>query len=289
MPKILAGLKADPRRWYRENKLGDAAIAGDAVRPPHPESSAELDEVQRVAKDQQMMREHDAMMLAEHRRTMWCHLVNIGLGAWLVTSPFAFGLFDAAVTFDAAILNVTAERALSPPEWRAALHGRSDIVSGLLIALFGMLSLRRRTKWAQWAATLVGLWLLFAPLLFWSPQRRGLQQRPHDGMLVIALAVLVPMMPGMSMEGMMDSTSVPRGWTYSPSSWMQRLPIIAMGVIGLLIAWQLTVYQLGQSHQVWDPFFPWQGGLNGTETVITSDVSKAWPIPDAGLGAVAYA
>src|SRR3546814_20917298 len=27
---------------------------------------------------------------------------------------------------------------------------------------------------------------------------------------------------------------------------------------------------------------------NGTEEIITSDVSKAWPIPDAGLGAVSY-
>ncbi|WP_244438236.1 vitamin K epoxide reductase family protein [Afipia birgiae] len=30
------------------------------------------------------------------------------------------------------------------------------------------------------------------------------------------------------------------------------------------------------------------GGRNGTETIITSAVSKAWPIPDGGLGAVAY-
>jgi hypothetical protein len=28
--------------------------------------------------------------------------------------------------------------------------------------------------------------------------------------------------------------------------------------------------------------------LNGTETIITSNVSKAWPVADAGLGAVAY-
>jgi hypothetical protein len=31
---------------------------------------------------------------------------------------------------------------------------------------------------------------------------------------------------------------------------------------------------------VWDPFFSDKGALNGTETIITSDVSKAWPIPD---------
>jgi len=37
-----------------------------------------------------------------------------------------------------------------------------------------------------------------------------------------------------------------------------------------------------------EPFFADRGGLNGTETIIASDVSKAWPIPDAGLGAVTY-
>lgn len=39
---------------------------------------------------------------------------------------------------------------------------------------------------------------------------------------------------------------------------------------------------------VWEPFFVAAGGRNGTETIITSDVSKAWPIADAGLGAVSY-
>ena len=39
---------------------------------------------------------------------------------------------------------------------------------------------------------------------------------------------------------------------------------------------------------VWDPFFRGDGELNGSETVITSAVSKAFPIADAGFGAVAY-
>jgi hypothetical protein len=50
----------------------------------------------------------------------------------------------------------------------------------------------------------------------------------------------------------------------------------------------LTAYQLGHIEGVWEPFFAGQGGRNGTEFIITSDVSKAWPIPDAGLGAVSY-
>jgi uncharacterized membrane protein len=92
----------------------------------------------------------------------------------------------------------------------------------------------------------------------------------------------------MSHEGMMDQSTVPPGWTYSPSSWLQRLPIIALGFFGFLIARELTAYQLGHIGAAWDPLFSGGHGKNGTEFIITSNISRAWPIPDAGLGAVAY-
>lgn len=38
----------------------------------------------------------------------------------------------------------------------------------------------------------------------------------------------------------MDAGTVPPGWTYSPSSWLQRLPIIALGFLGFLIAGRWT-------------------------------------------------
>lgn len=96
------------------------------------------------------------------------------------------------------------------------------------------------------------------------------------------------MMPGMSREGMMDQSTVPPGWTYSPSSWLQRLPMIALGFFGFLTARHLTSYQLGRIGAVWDPFFSGGDGKNGTEFIVTSSVSRARPIPDAGLGAAAY-
>jgi uncharacterized membrane protein len=91
------------------------------------------------------------------------------------------------------------------------------------------------------------------------------------------------MMPGMSMAGMMGKPDIPPGWNYCPSTWLQRMPIAAMGVIGFLISRYLTAYQLGHIDVAWDPFFN-----PGTAAVITSDASKAWPIPDAGLGGIAY-
>ena len=87
---------------------------------------------------------------------------------------------------------------------------------------------------------------------------------------------------------MMDRSDLPVGWSYSPSTYLQQLPIIALGAVGFLISRHLAAYQLGHIDGAWEPFFAGAGGLNGTETIITSDVSRAWPVADAGLGAVTY-
>src|SRR3546814_11714790 len=63
-----------------------------------------------------------------------------------------------------------------------------------------------------------------------------------------------------------------------------------MGLVRLLPSRLLTAYQLAHIDTAWEPFFA--GSLsdprNGTEEIITSDMSKAWPIPDGGLGTISY-
>jgi hypothetical protein len=98
--------------------------------------------------ERRMLREHDDMMLAEHRQTLWAHFATVALGAWLITSPGVLGLFDPGM-FSKAVLRVTAERGLPAPEWRNLAIAWSDIFSGVLIILLGILSLERRTNWAQ--------------------------------------------------------------------------------------------------------------------------------------------
>ncbi|MGH6886603.1 MAG: vitamin K epoxide reductase family protein, partial [Geminicoccales bacterium] len=274
LPKMVEALKADPPGWYRANKLNAARVATARVQAEAPP-------------DQQEMRMHMDEMRQMHLGTLWAHFLNIALGLWLITSPFAFGLFDPE-TAQHVVRDITAERGLPSPVLRNTLVGISDIVSGVLIVGFGALSLSQRLAWAQWANTCVGIWLLFAPLIFWAPTAAAYANDTIVGALVIAFAILVPMMPGMSHEGMLDEADVPPGWTYSPSTYLQRLPIIALGLVGFLIARQLSAYQMGHVDGVWEPFFGGGGDLNGTETIITSDVSKAWPIPDGGLGAVSY-
>jgi hypothetical protein len=94
------------------------------------------------------------------------------------------------------------------------------------------------------------------------------------------------------MAGMMGGPDVPPGWAYTPSSWLQRMPIAVLALIGFLIARVLGAYQLGHIDAVWEPFFAGSGAMkgvmNGSETIITSDMSKAWPIADGALGGIVY-
>jgi nucleoside-diphosphate-sugar epimerase/uncharacterized membrane protein len=279
LPTMIAALKADPVGWYQANKLDAAKVAGLGRKAVERSKQPQ-------AEQQKMKPQHMTEMGAMHYKTLWTQFLVIALGAWLLTSPSQFALFDPAAA--TTVRDVTGERSLWEPALRNALTGWSDIVSGGFLMLFGTLALSRRFGWAQWASTVVGLWLVFAPLFFWTPSAAAYMNDTIVGALAITFSVLVPMMPGMSHEGMMDDSTVPPGWTYSPSSWLQRLPIIALGIFGFLIARYLAAYQLGQISTVWEPFFSGINPKNGTEYIITSDVSGAWPIPDAGLGATSY-
>ncbi len=76
---------------------------------------------------------------------------------------------------------------------------------------------------------------------------------------------------------------IPPGWDYNPSTWPQRLPLVAIASLGVVIAAYLSLYQFKLIHTVWDPFFG-----NQTEKILTSPVSKLFPVPDALLGAFGY-
>ena len=233
--------------------------------------------------------EHPDMMLEDHRKMLWPHYLNMMLGLWLLTSPFTLGYMSNFVP-DANQLRVMVERGLPSFELRNLLMTWSDVISGSLLVIFSALSANasRRFPWAQWANAALGFWLLFAPLVFWTPLPEAYANGTLLGALVIALSVLIPMMPGMSMAGMMGGPDVPPGWAYTPSSWLQRLPIGVFALLGFFIARILGAYQLGHIDTVWEPFFAGSGSMNGTETIITSDASKAWPIADGALGGIVY-
>lgn len=110
----------------------------------------------------------------------WAHFANMALGLWLISSAFALG-------YGSTPLQV------------------SDAASGTLVILLAALSLSRRPfpkLWAPWASSLVGLWLLFTPLVFWAPTAAAYSNDTLVGALVVVFAILAPGMPmaaGMSM------------------------------------------------------------------------------------------
>jgi len=226
--------------------------------------------------------QHMDMMVRMHQNKLWVQFANIFLGCWLIFSPMALGYLDPG-NFGPGTARVTAERMLGSPEQRMLAMYWSDIASGVLVVIFSTMALFWRWRWAQWANVAIAFWLIAAPLLFWVPHAGAYANDTMVAAWIIAFSILVPMMPGMSMSSMMDRSAIPPGWDYSPSSWSQRLPIIALAFVGFFCARYLAAYQLGHIGEVWDPFFG-----DGTRTIITSDVSRAWPVADAGLGAASY-
>src|SRR5690606_35833532 len=100
------------------------------------------------------------------------------------------------------------------------------------------------------------------------------------GTLAIVFATLLPRA---ALEKDPPGHDIPPGWNYNPSGRSQRAPIIGVAFLGFFIAQYMAAFQLGFHDAPWDPFFP-----DGTRSVLTSDVSKAFPVSDAGLGAFAY-
>lgn len=76
---------------------------------------------------------------------------------------------------------------------------------------------------------------------------------------------------------------IPPGWSYNPSSWSERLPIVVLALGGFMIALYLALYQWRVFGSVWEPFFG-----EGSRVILNSGVSRILPVPDAALGAFGY-
>ena len=251
---LVEALKRDPLGWYRKNRITPPAwlrAAGD-----------------RVDDAEALRLEHETACRREHRSSLWAHWANAALGVWLVCSPPLLGYDDP---------------------WMVL----SSVASGAALIVFGLLSLSWRLPWARLAAAAVGLWVAFAPLVTWTDNPAAYLDGTLVGLLVMSFALATRPSIGVSPVAARTGPTIPKGWSYSPSDWFQRLPVVILAVVGLLISRYLTAYQLESIPGVWEPFFgPSPGaepGQNGTEAIITSSVSEAWPVPDAGLGAVTYA
>ncbi|AKH18722.1 NAD-dependent epimerase/dehydratase family protein [Sphingomonas sanxanigenens] len=251
LPKMIAALKRDPLAWYKRNGL----------RPPH-----DLAEAAALGKHpEEVRRASDERYRREHSETRWAHFVNFMLGTWLLTQPPLIGVAEPLL------------------RW-------TEIVSGALLIVFASLSLSWHAPWARWISAAIGAVVMAAPFVFWTDNPTAYLSDTLVGMLIFGFAVGTKPEVGPSPLARVTGPQVPQGWTYNPSSWTQRIPIIALALIGLYVSRYLAAYQLGYVSDVWEPFF--LGSVddprNGTEEIITSEVSEAWPVSDAALGGYTY-
>lgn len=249
---LVASLKEDPAAWYDANGIH---------QPPWLVAAED-----RGADAEEIRAAHEAKYRRAHGRNLWAHWANMGLAFWLLTSPPLLGYGGT---------------------WMAL----SDYLTGALLIPFSFLAMSWRLPWARFVCALIGAWLLMAPLVTWTDSGAAYLNATLCGLLIISFALALPPAPGVSATADQTGPMVPKGWDYNPSSWLQRIPLIVLAVVGLLGSRYMTAYQLEALPAVWDPFFGGApgDGKNGTEEVISSDISKAWPVPDAGIGAVTYA
>lgn len=252
LPTIVDALKRDPKAWYEKNGL----------TPPPAFAEAED-----LGKDAEQVRlQYEALLIEQHGRFRWAHFANIFLGLWLLFQPPLIGVEE---------------------DWLAA----SEILLGLATILFSALSLSWRLRWARWVTAGIGALVMAAPFLFWTTNSAAYLSDTLVGGLIFAFAVGTRPEVGPSALAATSGGDVPPGWSYNPSSWAQRLPIIALAVVGLEVSRYLAAYQLGHVDGVWEPFFAGSptDPRNGTEEIITSHVSEAWPVSDAAVGGYTYA
>ncbi|WP_231741826.1 vitamin K epoxide reductase family protein [Stieleria varia] len=222
-----------------------------------------------------------------HKQTLWIYWTLPLLGIWLLAAPFQFGYGNPSLWVDPSGGRgpwFADQPTVELQQWRAWLMTTSDFVSGVLLIVLGWRSLTPNRPRSVWACCFVGVWLTFAPILFWAPTAAAYLNDSLVGILVMALTILVPGMPNMIMY-MKHGNATPPGWSYNPSNWPQRSIMIATGFAGFIVSRYLAMFQLGYIDYVWDPFFGFQ---EGTAKVLNSQLSHRWPISDAGLGTISY-
>lgn len=248
---MIAVLKTDPAAWYKANAITPPPALTEAVAAgEHPERQRSR---------------YEGRYRREHRASRWAHFINIALGVWLVTQPPMIGVTEPGLA-------------------------RSEVVLGAALILFATLSLSWRFGWARWVCAAIGALVMAAPFVFWTANPAAYLSDTLVGTLVFGFAICTRPEVGPSPLAATSGPVTPPGWSYNPSSWTQRLPIILLALVGLQIARYLAAYQLGHVDGVWEPFFAGSptDPRNGTEEIITSHVSEAWPVSDAAFGGYTY-
>ena len=178
------------------------------------------------------------------------------LGFWLAILPW--------------VLNYTHDDALY----------KSDTIIGAFLIVLGFCARYAPRRLFFATAAVCGVWLQLAPLFFWAKQPEMYLNDTLVGVVVIIFSCLS--IKYYELEKDLGG-SVPIGWSFNPSDFGPRVFTSCLALVCWFLARYLAFYQLGYIDHVIDPFFG-----EGTIQVITSNVSKMFPVSDAGLGAFVY-
>jgi nucleoside-diphosphate-sugar epimerase len=257
--------------WEPRHRLVDdlpklvAALKADPAAWYAANGVTAPDWITAAVKPDRLRNRHDGQRKAEHAAWRWAHLLNICFGTWLLTQPLLVGVQETGLRY-------------------------SEMVLGLMLMLAAMLALSWRAVWARWWCAGIGAVVMALPFLWSTSSAAAYLSDTLVGALVFGLAVCSKPEPGSSAIAALTGPSVPPGWSYNPSGWAQRAPIIMLAVVGLYVSRYLAGYQLEHIPAVWDPFFAGSptDPRNGTEEIITSWVSTSFPVSDAALGGYTY-
>jgi uncharacterized membrane protein len=90
--------------------------------------------------------------------------------------------------------------------------------------------------------------------------------------------------PACAVDGRAAGSRIPPGWQRNPSEWPARIVLICLALAGAAVAGYLTLVQVRALGAPWDPVF----GSASSDRVLHSSLSRSLPVPDAGLGLLAY-
>lgn len=251
LPAIIAGLKDNPVGWYEANGM---------TAPP-----AVADAAQEADDGEDLRVRNEVIYRAEHANNRWPHFLNMALGTWLMAQAPLIGLTEPWL------------------RW-------TEFGLGVTLIFFAALSLSWQMNFARWVCAVIGALVMAAPFLFWTKSPTAYLSDTLVGGLIFGFAIATKPEAGPSPLARVTGPDTPPGWSYNPSAWTQRVPIVALALVGLYVSRYLAGYQLGHVDSVWEPFFVGSttDPRNGTEEIITSSVSKAWPVSDAALGGYTY-
>ena len=103
--------------------------------------------------------------------------------------------------------------------------------AGAALLVCATLSLSWQLAWARWLSAGIGLLVIALPIVFITPNAAAYLSDTLVGALIFGLAVGTPPEVGPQVMARKPAPEMPPGWSFNPSAWTQRIPIIVAALL----------------------------------------------------------